>query len=262
MEFANGGSLFNMVRTQRRLKESMARWFFQQLILAVDYCHKRGVANRDIKLENLLLHMEEGLPHPLLKMCDFGYSKADFRSAAKSQVGTLSYMAPEVMKSCGAYYDAKVADVWSCGVVLYVMLYGIYPFDNHGEDNGLSEAQKVRKMLDRMEKEAYALNPSVAVGEECLDMLKGLLKPQPEQRFTIEKVMEHPWFNKKLPPQVGAASLAPVRVLRLCLALCTLVPRTVPYDSTVSQCFCPPCILKSVASAGLAWGASRLQGVV
>lgn len=86
MEYCNGGSLFNTVRTQRRLKESMARWFFQQLILAVDYTHRRGVANRDIKLENLLLHVEEGLPHPLVKMCDFGYSKADFRSAAKSQV--------------------------------------------------------------------------------------------------------------------------------------------------------------------------------
>eukprot|EP00198_Chlamydomonas_reinhardtii_P010066 XP_001699403.1 ser/thr kinase [Chlamydomonas reinhardtii] len=201
MEYANGGSLFSMVRQQRRLKESMARWFFQQLILAVDYCHKRGVANRDIKLENLLLHLEEGLPHPLLKMCDFGYSKADFRSAAKSQVGTLSYMAPEVMKSCGAYYDAKIADVWSCGVVLYVMLYGIYPFDNQGEDAGLSEAQKVRKMLERMENEAYALNPQVPVTEECIDMLRGLLKPAPESRFTIDKIMEHPWFNKKLPPQ-------------------------------------------------------------
>ncbi|GIL83946.1 hypothetical protein Vretimale_10959 [Volvox reticuliferus] len=201
MEFANGGSLFSLVRKERRLKESMARWFFQQLILAVDYCHKRGVANRDIKLENLLLHTEDGLPHPLLKMCDFGYSKADFRSAAKSQVGTVSYMAPEVMKSCGKYYDAKVADVWSCGVVLYVMLYGLYPFDNQGEDQGISEAQKVRRMLDRMETEAYVLNPSVSVTDECIDMLRGMLKPAPEQRLTIEKIMEHPWFNKKLPPQ-------------------------------------------------------------
>lgn len=87
MEYANGGSLFDLVRTQKRLKETQARWFFQQLILALDYCHRRGVANRDIKLENCLLQNEEGLPHPLLKMCDFGYSKADFRSAAKSQVG-------------------------------------------------------------------------------------------------------------------------------------------------------------------------------
>lgn len=57
MEYANGGSLFELVRTQGRLKETQARWFFQQLILAIDYCHRRGVANRDIKLENCLLQV-------------------------------------------------------------------------------------------------------------------------------------------------------------------------------------------------------------
>jgi serine/threonine-protein kinase SRK2 len=68
------------------LKEAVARWFFQQLVIGVDYCHKRGVANRDIKLENTLLQVVKGLPLPLLKICDFGYSKADFKSAAKSKV--------------------------------------------------------------------------------------------------------------------------------------------------------------------------------
>lgn len=85
-EYATGGSLFHYVQKQTRLKEAVARWFFQQLIIGVDYCHKRGVANRDIKLENTLLQKVNGLPLPLLKICDFGYSKADFRSAAKSKV--------------------------------------------------------------------------------------------------------------------------------------------------------------------------------
>mgnify|MGYP001807643520 CR=1 FL=1 len=88
MEYATGGSLFHYVQKQTRLKEAVARWFFQQLIIGVDYCHKRGVANRDIKLENTLLQKVNGLPLPLLKICDFGYSKADFKSAAKSKVGT------------------------------------------------------------------------------------------------------------------------------------------------------------------------------
>jgi len=203
MEYANGGSLFNMVRTHKRLKESIARWFFQQLILAVDYTHKRGVANRDIKLENLLLHLEEGLPHPLLKMCDFGYSKNDVRSAATSQVGTLSYMAPEVMRSTNQQYNAKVADVWSCGVVMYVLLYGQYPFDNvaEGEPAPANEAQKIRHMLSRMENQSYTLYPGVAISEECIDMLRKLLHPNPEQRITLDDILEHPWFNKKLPAQ-------------------------------------------------------------
>ena len=80
MDFASGGSLFQYVREKQRLSEPLARWFFQQLILAVDYCHKKGVANRDIKLENTLLHVVPNLPRPLLKICDFGYSKYDIRS--------------------------------------------------------------------------------------------------------------------------------------------------------------------------------------
>ncbi|GLI60100.1 hypothetical protein VaNZ11_002131 [Volvox africanus] len=202
MEYANGGNLCEWVGKQGRLKESMARWFSQQLILAVDYCRQRGFAHRDIKLANMTLHIMEGSEHPILKLCDFGYSKDVSKStASKSKVGTVGYMAPEVMKSCGKYYDAKVADVWSCGVVLYVMLYGVYPFDNQGEDQGISEAQKVRRMLERMETEAYVLNPNLSVTDGCIDMLRGMLKPAPEQRLTIEKIMEHPWFNKKLPPQ-------------------------------------------------------------
>jgi serine/threonine-protein kinase SRK2 len=80
MDFASGGSLFQFMRRKRRLNEPLARWFFQQLILAVDYCHRKGVANRDIKLENTLLHIVPQLPRPLLKICDFGYSKYDIRS--------------------------------------------------------------------------------------------------------------------------------------------------------------------------------------
>eukprot|EP00882_Tetradesmus_deserticola_P029683 GHRQ01033272.1.p1 GENE.GHRQ01033272.1~~GHRQ01033272.1.p1 ORF type:complete len:253 (+),score=102.48 GHRQ01033272.1:1112-1870(+) len=86
MEFASGGSLFTYVQRAVRLKEAASRWFFQQLIIGLDYCHRRGVVNRDIKLENTLLQMVQGLPLPLLKICDFGYSKAHFMSAPKSKV--------------------------------------------------------------------------------------------------------------------------------------------------------------------------------
>lgn len=74
------------------------------------------------------------LPLPLLKICDFGYSKADYKSAAKSKVGTLTYMAPEVLinHNRDGQYNGKVADIWSCGVMLYVMLCGKYPFDSPG----------------------------------------------------------------------------------------------------------------------------------
>ncbi|GIL83878.1 hypothetical protein Vretifemale_12596 [Volvox reticuliferus] len=128
-EFANCGSLLDFVEEGGGLEEVLARWYFQQLILALYFCHNRGIAHRDIKLENLLLHKYKNSKYPILKMCDFGLSKAVVLpgASAKSCVGTVSYMAPEVMKNNGRGYDAMMADVWSCGVVLYVMLYGAVP---------------------------------------------------------------------------------------------------------------------------------------
>lgn len=127
-------------------------------------------------------------------------SQADSRSLAKSQVGTLSYMAPEVIRSSNNTYDAKIADVWSCGVVLYVILYGSYPFDFPDEQH-TSEAHRARKMLERMEGEAYNLNPNVAVSADGLSLLKRLLCPQPGTRITVDEIIGHPWFQKKLPAQ-------------------------------------------------------------
>lgn len=87
------------------------------------------MANRDLKLENLLLDRDgKDGSRPLLKICDFGYSKHELNSSAKTGVGTPVYMAPEVILGDNKY-DAKKADIWSCGVILYAMLFGTYPFD-------------------------------------------------------------------------------------------------------------------------------------
>lgn len=75
MEYANGGDTFDYVVKCRGVREPEARWLFQQLIIAVDYCHQRKIVNRDLKLENTLLHWHEGREWPTIKLCDFGYSK-------------------------------------------------------------------------------------------------------------------------------------------------------------------------------------------
>lgn len=197
MEYATGGSLFHYVQRHGRLKEPVARWFFQQLILGVDYCHKKGVANRDIKLENTLLQEVPTLPLPLVKICDFGYSKADFRSAAKSKVGTLTYMAPEVLLNKEACYDGKTADIWSCGVMLFVMLCGRYPFEVKPSQ---SRATEIVMMLDKMVTSRFSWPRSTQVSPELKDLLTRLLKPDPNQRITMPEVMAHPWFTVNLPP--------------------------------------------------------------
>ena len=85
---AQGGDLFQYVKRRGGLRENEARWFFQQLIIGMDYSHRKGVVNRDIKLENTLL---DGSKRPLVKICDFGYSKNLQDSLPKSKVGTPGY---------------------------------------------------------------------------------------------------------------------------------------------------------------------------
>ncbi|KAE8718908.1 CBL-interacting serine/threonine-protein kinase 5 [Hibiscus syriacus] len=120
MEYVRGGELFAKVY-RGKLKEGAARKYFQQLMSAVDFCHSRGVSHRDLKPENLLLDENEDL-----KISDFGLSTLPEQllkdGLLHTQCGTPAYVAPEVLRKKG--YDGSKADIWSCGVVLYVLLAG------------------------------------------------------------------------------------------------------------------------------------------
>ena len=202
MELASGGDLFALVAASSRgLPEADARWYFQQIVCALDYCHRAGVANRDVKLENALLAEPE---RPLVKLCDFGYSKHESaQSAPGSRVGTPAYLAPEVvMATAGQTYDGKAADVWSCGVMLYAMLCACYPF-GRPEDAGLAADARLRAMLRRILAADAALG-DLAVSEPCADLLRGMLVADPGRRLTLAQVQAHPWFLEDLPAGVAA----------------------------------------------------------
>ncbi|EFN57456.1 hypothetical protein CHLNCDRAFT_34706 [Chlorella variabilis] len=198
MEYAAGGDMFEYVVRKGGLRESEARWFFQQLIVAVDYIHRMGVANRDIKLENTLL---DGSPRPLIKICDFGYSKHEkYQSAPGSRVGTPAYLAPEViMTTKGKTYDGKVADIWSCGVMLYVMLVGAYPFERPEDKH---DNQKLQKMIQRILRVEYDWPAHIKLSPECRDLMSRILVADPSKRITIHEIQDHPWYMKDLPPGV------------------------------------------------------------
>jgi len=196
MEFAAGGDLFDFVVSRGGLKEDEARWFFQQLICAVDYMHHKGVVNRDIKLENSLLtnHVK-----PLLKLCDFGYSKSEQNdSVPKSKVGTYLYVAPEVIADKN--YDGKRADIWSCGVMLYAMLAGQYPFERP-EDKGpaVNEHQKLQNVMKRILDVDYQIPKNLNVSNECRDLLSRILVRDPERRLTLVGIQRHPFYTRDLP---------------------------------------------------------------
>lgn len=137
MEYAAGGELFGKLR-RGRLTESAARRYFQQLVSALHFCHQNGVAHRDVKPQNLLLDRDGNL-----KVSDFGLSALPEQiknGMLHTACGTPAYTAPEVVARRG--YDGAVADAWSCGVILFVLLAGYLPFD---DSNLLAMYKKVNR---------------------------------------------------------------------------------------------------------------------
>ncbi|XP_029129238.1 CBL-interacting serine/threonine-protein kinase 24 isoform X2 [Cajanus cajan] len=124
LEFVMGGELYDKIVHHGKLPENESRRYFQQLIDAVDHCHRKGVYHRDLKPENLLLDA-----YGNLKVSDFGLSALTKQGVGllHTTCGTPNYVAPEVLSNRG--YDGAAADVWSCGVILYVLMAGYLPFE-------------------------------------------------------------------------------------------------------------------------------------
>lgn len=199
MEYAKGGELFHKV-SKGKLKEDIARKYFQQLICAVYFCHRRGVYHRDLKPENLLLD-ENGN----LKVSDFGLnalSESKRRDGLlHTTCGTPAYVAPEVISRKG--YDGAKADIWSCGVILFVMLAGYLPF----HDSNVIEMY--RKISVAEYKFPQWFPPEVR------RLLSRILDPNPHTRISIGRIMENTWFRKGLNSnyartQVGDSENPPV----------------------------------------------------
>lgn len=185
LEYVKGGELFDKL-IKGKLKEDAARKYFQQLISAIGFCHSRGVYHRDLKPENLLLDDEGNL-----KVSDFGLSAlAETRrqdGLLHTSCGTPSYVAPEVIDQKG--YDGAKSDIWSCGVVLFVLLAGFLPF----HDSNLMEMY--RKIT--MGKFKYP----ISFPKEAKSLVSKILDPNPVTRISIAEIMETPWFKTGLDPE-------------------------------------------------------------
>ncbi|KAL3156012.1 hypothetical protein ABBQ32_013000 [Trebouxia sp. C0010 RCD-2024] len=202
MEYAEGEDLLRLVNRCHGLSEADARWLFQQLMFAVDYMHRMGVANRDIKLENILL--KGCASQPILKICDFGYSINENHSLPKTALGTPGYTAPEVlanMRQEGAY-QGRPTDVWSSGVVLYAMLFFRYPFD---ERPGDGPHQRQQLFLNRIQAGDVQIPHDPPVSEECKDLIRRIFTPSPARRITVQEILQHPWFLTGLPKELRMA---------------------------------------------------------
>ncbi|KAG0483582.1 hypothetical protein HPP92_011666 [Vanilla planifolia] len=190
LDFAKGGELFDRVSSAGRLSEDLSRRFFQQLVAAVGYCHSRGVFHRDLKLENLLID-ENGD----LKVSDFGLSALPDQIGADglfhTLCGTPAFVAPEILAKKG--YCAASVDIWSCGIVLYVLVSGYLPFN---DPNLMSLYRKIYRGEYRSPK---------WTSPEVRHLISRLLDTNPESRITIDEILHHPWFCKGLDANKRAA---------------------------------------------------------
>ncbi|XP_059456761.1 CBL-interacting serine/threonine-protein kinase 9 [Corylus avellana] len=185
LEFVGGGELFDQIAKYGRLKENDAGRYFQQLINAVDYCHSRGVYHRDLKPENLLLDS-----CGVLKVSDFGLSAFSQQvredGLLHTTCGTPNYVAPEVLNDKG--YDGTASDIWSCGVILFVLMAGYLPFD---EPNLVALYRKICKA-------DFTFPSYFSPGAKKL--IKRVLDPNPLTRITIPEILEDEWFKKWYTP--------------------------------------------------------------
>jgi calcium-dependent protein kinase len=183
MEYCSGGELFSKIVNQGHFDEKSARPYLYKILLAVNHLHRSKIAHRDLKPENFLF--ENKSPEAELKLIDFGLS-IKFGSELghmHSKVGTIYYVAPEVLKG---NYDLK-CDLWSCGVILYSMLSGNFPFfgSNHGEI-----IQKIK--LGEYEAESEIWN---GISADAKDLLKGLLCVDLNNRYSAKVALNHAWFK-------------------------------------------------------------------
>eukprot|EP00252_Welwitschia_mirabilis_P021845 TRINITY_DN571_c1_g2_i1.p1 TRINITY_DN571_c1_g2~~TRINITY_DN571_c1_g2_i1.p1 ORF type:complete len:451 (-),score=83.75 TRINITY_DN571_c1_g2_i1:231-1583(-) len=185
LEFVTGGELFDKIVHQQRLTENESRKYFQQLIDAVDYCHSRGVYHRDLKPENLLLDTQGNL-----KISDFGLSALPQQlredGLLHTTCGTPNYVAPEVLSHKG--YDGALADVWSCGVILYVLMAGFLPFDE--EDLG--------NLYRKINEAEFSCPPWFSPGAKSL--ISKILEPDPQKRINVSGIRNDDWFKKNYLP--------------------------------------------------------------
>lgn len=182
MEVVEGGELFHYVERQRGLVEKEAVYIFRQIIAALLYCHRLHIHHRDLKPENILLDTANNQ----IKIVDFGMAALQPEGKKLTTAcGSPHYAAPEVIKS--RPYDGAKADVWSCGVILYVMLTGTTPFNYDAERN-------LNVMYHAIANAEYYMPQELAF--EAKDLLRRIFVPRPEKRISMDEIWEHPFLHK------------------------------------------------------------------
>ena len=197
MEYINGGNLFSFVQKRRKLSEKISKFLFRQIILGIKHIHSQNIVHRDIKLENILINLNN-----TIKICDFGISRilSSPDELLYEQSGTPMYMAPEILLSTkDKGYKGFPVDIWSAGIALYIMLSGTFPFNIKKYSDSFFDANDVAKKNIVLKNIIINQNPKPIekISDNARDLLNGLLNKDPNKRFTIDEILKHPWINNE-----------------------------------------------------------------
>ncbi|KAH9396245.1 Kinase-like [Tyrophagus putrescentiae] len=235
MEFADGGDMIDLLqKSKSALTEEKVRFYYRQFGDALRYMHKSGFAHRDIKCENILMNHDR----TVAKLTDFGFTRSCIEHGTGQKMlsdtycGSASYLAPEVvkgepynplirqvtgvMKECAipTLSSLLTSDVWSMGIVMYVLLHNRKPF---------AESDRKKLLARQMAQDIKFTKPKLSA--DCKELIKCQLIPEPDKRYTMEMVLAHKWFgDAAIPPPeqaplpisaapVAAAAETPVKVL-------------------------------------------------
>ncbi|CAM2103150.1 testis-specific serine/threonine-protein kinase 2-like [Lepidochelys kempii] len=184
MELGTKGDLLEFIKSKGALTEDVARKMFRQLSSAIKYCHDLDIVHRDLKCENLLLDKDFNI-----KLSDFGFSRRLTRDEngkvilSKTFCGSAAYAAPEVLQ--GIPYQPKIYDIWSLGVILYIMVCGSMPYDD----------SNIRKMLKIQKEHRVHFPRSKNLTVECKDLIYRMLQPDVARRLHIDEILNHIWMH-------------------------------------------------------------------
>ena len=197
-ELCTGGELLDRIvkrKTENPFTEREAAIIFKQLVSAISYCHDIGIVHRDLKPENILFINEE--PNSPIKVIDFGFSKEFNNKNPKnkqknmsSKVGTVYYISPEILQ--GNYNE--LCDIWSCGVILYIILCGYPPFQGNNDKEIYKSIQSGK--VDFPQKEWKSIS------KNAKDLILKMLCPA-NKRYNAKQVLKHNWVNNKAPDSKG-----------------------------------------------------------
>ncbi|XP_035793643.1 uncharacterized protein LOC118467355 isoform X2 [Anopheles albimanus] len=175
-EHAAQGEIFDHLVANGRMKEEEAARIFSQIVSAVDYCHRHGIVHRDLKAENVLLDTDMNV-----KLADFGFSNTFVEGQPlRTWCGSPPYAAPEVFQ--GVEYDGPKSDIWSLGVVLYVLVCGALPFDG-------TTLHDLRSVVV-----AGKFRIPFFMSQECEQLIRHMLVVEPERRYSLKQIAHHRWL--------------------------------------------------------------------